>query len=52
MRLTSAPLAMQWPWPRWVEVILSASVSSMQVATAEASWPMQRCIVPWIMPRM
>jgi hypothetical protein len=37
---------MQWPWPRWVEVIASASVSGMQTPTAVASCPIERCIVP------
>lgn len=52
IRPTSAPLAMQCPWPRWVEVILSVSDNSIQVATADASCPMDRCIVPWIRPRI
>ncbi len=27
-------------------------VSGMQVPMALASWPMERCIVPWIRPRV
>ena len=43
---------MQWPWPRWVEVMKSVSASGRQAPTALASWPIDRCMVPWISPRM
>ncbi len=39
MPLTSQPLAMQWPCPRWVEAILSLSFRCMQKPTADASSP-------------
>ena len=39
MRFTSAPLAMQWPWPRCVLVTRSAFVSVAHTPTATASWP-------------
>ena len=47
----SAPLAMQWPWPRWVEVIASSVRSARQAPVADASWPIERCMVPCIRPR-
>ena len=36
---TSQPLAMLWPWPRWVEATESASLRCMHTPTAEASCP-------------
>src|SRR6476659_10639801 len=46
----SAPLARQWPWPRWVEVIRSSCFSPEQTPTATASSPMYRCARPGILP--
>ena len=40
MRSRSAPLAMQWPWPRCVMVIWSSARQAAQTPTATASWPM------------
>src|SRR5262249_32172537 len=37
MRLRSAPLAMQWPWPRCVEMIRSSRLRVLQTPTANAS---------------
>ena len=36
----SQPLAMQWPWPRWVLVIMSASLrwAHTPAATGSAPW--------------
>src|SRR5262249_8684831 len=39
MRLRSAPLAMQWPWPRCVEMIRSSRLRVLQTPTATASSP-------------
>ena len=39
MPVTSQPLARQWPWPRWVETILSSASSSSHTPTATASCP-------------
>ena len=51
IRSRSAPLAMQCPWPRCVEVMASSSRSAKHAPVAEASWPIDRCIVPCISPR-
>ncbi len=40
------PLARQWPWPRWLEVITSVTASGQQAPTADASWPIDRCTKP------
>ena len=45
-----SPLARQCPWPRWLEVIPSASVSGQQAPTADASWPIDRCTKPGTSP--
>ena len=46
----SRPLARQWPWPRWVDVITSAGPSGQHAPTAEASWPIDRCTKPGTSP--
>ena len=38
----ASPLARQWPWPRWLDVITSVAASGQQAPTADASWPMDR----------
>ncbi len=48
IRATSAPFAITWPWPRWVEVITSSSRSAAQTPVATASWPMYSCVTPAI----
>ena len=45
-----SPLARQCPWPRWLEVIPSVSVSGQQAPTADASWPIDRCTKPGTSP--
>ena len=42
----SRPLARQWPWPRWVDVMTSAGPSGQQAPTADASWPIDRWTKP------
>jgi hypothetical protein len=39
--LTSAPFAMQCPWPRWVDAIQSSGSRAAQTPTATASWPIE-----------
>ena len=46
----SSPLARQWPWPRWVDVITSVSRSGQQAPTAEASCPIDRWTKPGTSP--
>ena len=46
----SSPLARQWPWPRWVEVMASVRPSGQQAPTAVASCPIERCTKPGISP--
>ena len=46
----SRPLARQWPWPRWVEVITSAGRSGQHAPTAAASCPMDRWTKPGTSP--
>ena len=50
MRFTSAPLATQWPWPRWVDSIMSSFRRAEQTPVAMASSPMYRCTKPGISP--
>ena len=47
---TSAPLAMQWPWPRWVDSMRSVSFKAAQMPVAMASSPMYRWVKPGISP--
>ena len=42
----SAPLAMVWPWPRWVESRTSLRARLRQTATATASWPIEGWMAP------
>jgi hypothetical protein len=44
--IVSAPLAIVWPWPRWVEVSRSARERFAQTPTGTASWPVERCSGP------
>ena len=46
----SSPLARQWPWPRWVEVMTSAGRSGQHAPTAAASCPIERCTKPGTSP--
>ena len=46
----SRPLARQWPWPRWVEVMTSAGPSGQQAPTADASCPIDRWTKPGTSP--
>ena len=48
----SAPLASRWPWLRWLVMIASAGSSAAQTPAATPSWPVQRIIMPWIVPSM
>ncbi len=45
-RLTSAPLASVWPWPRCVEVSRSSRVRLAHTPAATASCPVDRCSGP------
>lgn len=47
---TAQPLAMEWPWPRWVEAMKSRVRGAMQTPTATASWPAWRCVEPGTRP--
>lgn len=49
-RSTSAPLARQFPWPRWFDTIPSVSRSGQQPPTAMASWPTDTCTRPGMVP--
>src|SRR5262249_55492313 len=44
------PLARQWPWPRWVDVMTSAGFNGQHAPTAAASWPIERCTKPGTSP--
>ena len=44
------PLARQWPWPRWVDVMTSAGRSGQQAPMADASCPVERCTKPGTSP--
>ncbi len=46
----SAPLAMQWPWPRCVVVMTSPAPSAPQAPAATASWPIDTWTKPWTSP--
>ena len=46
----SSPLARQWPWPRWVEVMTSGWCSGQQAPTAVASCPIERWTKPGTSP--
>ena len=46
----SRPLARQWPWPRWVDVMTSAGRSGQHAPTAAASCPIDRCTKPGTSP--
>ncbi len=46
----SRPLARQWPWPRWVDVMTSAAPSGQHAPTAAASWPIDRWTNPGTSP--
>jgi len=50
MAVTSAPLAMVWPWPRWVEVMKSLFSRLRQTPAATASWPIDRWTAPLTNP--
>src|SRR5207247_1171662 len=41
---------MQWPWPRWVDVMTSAGPSGQHAPTADASWPVDKCTKPGTSP--
>src|SRR6185295_12247215 len=50
MPLTSQPLAIAWPWPRWVEATKSSSRRCAITPAAIASSPAYRCTNPGISP--
>ena len=48
--ITSTPLAMQCPWPRWVEAIASRRSRWLHTPVAEASSPAYRWTKPGMSP--
>src|SRR4030095_8549473 len=50
MPCTSQPLAMAWPWPRWVEAMSSSGRRWAQTPVAIASSPAYRWTNPGISP--
>src|SRR5882672_1763891 len=49
MRLTDAPLARPWPWPRWVLVMKSSRRRASHTPTATPSSPTYRWARPGIL---